>query len=175
MLKNKRAVGAIVLAFFVLCGCFFAFSPYKTAVKLREGVRLGIEDDFKIRESIGKVFLIDAEVPVSGGVSVESLILPVNADFKEQTVLGDKVICFETERLAPVFAVADGKIENITDEKITLRHNDGMLSVYNGAGCLLSKGATVKRGEHIAYSEGKITYKLYDNCVAVDPLLYISH
>ncbi len=173
MLKRKIIIvcliGAIILSVIVF--------KSGTGIKLKEAINYSLQEDFKIKESLGQIFLIEDEgesTSVSGDILVSSINKPVDAVYSVNRTYGEVQYVFECERYVSIKATADGKIEGADGEKVTLRHSDGKLSVYYNATCYLRQGDQVKKGECIGYANGNITYKLYDNCVALDAGEYFS-
>lgn len=176
---EKHAKRTIVIALFLLTAVFavfVVFSSTKTAQALRDGVKMSLEEDFKIKESLGKVFFVqnkDDSQEVSGTVNVVRFAAPATGRC-ESLNDGEPFFRYENGRYNGIYAVNDGIIESCENEKITIRHKDGKLSVYYGCTALVKKGSSVKKGEVIGYSGETMEYKLYQNCVALDPAIYID-
>ena len=174
-MQTKRTViiGAILLSIMVAV----VIVLFCNREILREGISLSLQEDFKIKESLGQVFLLSKEdnaQTVSLNVTVTSMSMPCEGEIALTEIFGEKAIIIDSMKYQSVYATEDGVIESCDDNKITLRHNDGKLSSYYGVGCLCSKGDRVTKGESIGYAKGEISYKLYENCVALDPLEYLS-
>lgn len=156
-------------------GVFIVF--FKNAELLKNGIEISLQEDFKIKETLGQVFFLDNEkedTPVSSSVEITSISLPCSGEIEQKEILGEKCIVIHSEKFESVNATNDGIIENIENDKITIRHNDGKLSHYYGTVCLMKKGDSVRKGESIGYAKGNVTFKLYENCVALDPMEYLS-
>jgi hypothetical protein len=174
MLKRKIIIIACVFLFLTLI-VFVVESGF--GGKIKEAMAYSIQEDFKIKESLGQIFLIEKNtesVNVSGTTAVTSLERPVDGVFCVNRSLGEPVYEFDCEKYVGIKATADGKIECAEDDRITLRHNDGKLSVYYNAVSYLRVGDTVKKGESIGYANGNLNYKLYENCIALDPGEYFT-
>lgn len=158
--------------------CITAYVVFgKNAEVLRKGIEISLEEDFKIKESLGKVFFLDKNdetQTVSSQVEITTMEIPCNVEFRQKEILGEKCIVFHCTKYESVNATADGVIEYCENSKISLRHSDGKLSTFYGVVCLLKQGDKVALGENIGYAEGEVTYKLYENCIALDPLEYLS-
>ncbi len=144
---------------------------------LKEGIKVSLQEDFKIKESLGQLFFLEKtqeDASVSGNVNVTSLAMPCNGVVSQGEILGDKCITISTDMFEGVYATADGVIENAGNNKISIRHYDGKLSSYYGATCLLKQGEKVAKGDVIGYSKGDLIFKLYENCTCIDPMEYIN-
>ncbi len=173
MFKKKGIL--VILIAVLLVGVFVFFS--KNIEFLKNGIQISLQEDFKIKESLGKVFFLDnesGEITASSSVSVTSISLPCSGEIEQKEILGEKCIVIYSKKFESVCATADGVIESAENDKITIRHSDGKLSHYYGAVCLLKKDEKVKKGESIGYANGNVTYKLYENCIALNPLEYLS-
>jgi len=149
----------------------------KNGKNLKEGIEISLQEDFKIKESLGQVFFLEKQpesTAVSGEISVTSMILPCNGELTQKEILGEKCIVISSDMFEGVYATADGVIENAENSKITIRHYDGTLSSYYGATALVKKGESVKKGDTVGYSKGELIFKLFKNCVSIDPLEYMS-
>ena len=173
-LKNKSFFIGFL---FVILG-FFAFVLFnKNGETLKKGIEISLQEDFKIKETLGQVFFLDEEdkdTTVSSSVNITSMSMPCSGEFSLKEVLGEKCIVIYCDSFENVCATANGKIESNENDKVTIRHPDGKLSSYYGVTCLLKNGEAVKKGDTVGYTKGKIVYKLYENCVALDPLEYLN-
>lgn len=170
-MSNKLKGFFIILL--LVAGIFLISQNSET---LKKGIEISLQEDFKIKESLGQIFLIDNEnkdITVSSLITVTSISLPCQGEIEQQEILGEKSIVVHCKKFESVCATADGVIESCENDKMTLRHNDGKLSYYYGAVCLLKKGDKVEKGESIGYAKGNVTYKLYENCVALNPMEYL--
>ncbi len=171
-MQTKRTViiGTILLSL-IICILFI------NREALKEGITVSLQEDFKIKESLGQVFFLEGETEsqaVSSNITVSAMSMPCDGDITVTELYGEKAIIIDSIKYQSVYATADGIIEKSEDGKITLRHYDGKLSSYYGVGALCSTGDKVKKGESIGYAKGRVTYRLYDNCVSLDPLNYLS-
>lgn len=174
MLFKKRTVAITLLAVFLLIGIFIAFD--KNAETIRNGIKISLQEDFKIKETLGQVFFLDKDeedISVSSNITVTSFSMPCKGEISKKEILGEPCIVIYCDEFESVLATANGVIENCGDDKISIRHDDGKLSNYFGAVCILPKGKRVSKGENIGYAKSEITYRLYENCVALDPLDYL--
>lgn len=174
-IKRTAAIAVILLILFA--ALYIAFGKGVEAQRLRQGISMSLEEDFKIKESLGQVFLVQGEEGSqevnSGNVSVTGLIRPADGYIHEVSAANEAYLEVECGRFNGVYAVADGKVESCENGRITLRHSDGKLSVYSGCGSLTGQGKQVKQGDVIGYVDGLLTYRLYENCVALNPMDYI--
>jgi hypothetical protein len=169
MSKRKSIIIACVLLLTVLT---VVILKGEAGAKLKEAVAYSLQEDFKIKESLGQIFLVEKDkesVSVSGTTTVTSLEKPVDAIFTVDRSLGEPVYEFECEKYVGIKATEDGAIESADGNRVTLRHNDGKLSVYYNAVSYYRVGDKVKKGESIGYANGNLNYKLYENCIALDP------
>ena len=172
LFKNVIAVFLIVA---LVIGAVFVIG--NNAEFFKNGIEISLQEDFKIKETLGQVFFIDKDkddTTVSSSVEITSISLPCSGEIEQKEILGEKCIVIHSKKFESVCASNDGIIENAENDKITIRHNDGKLSHYYGAVCLLKKGDIVKKGESIGYAKGNVTFKLYENCVALNPMEYLA-
>ncbi len=172
--KRAIAIGVLMLiGFFVL---YISFGKGAFATEFKKGIAFSLEEDFKIKESLGQVFFMDSseDIAASGSVSITKLIAPADCEMRAEAVFGETVIVLDCNEFSELMAVADGVIEVCEKDRFTLRHNDGKLSVYSGATGLYRIGDRVKQGTVIGYTNGEAYYKLYENCIAVNPFEYMS-
>lgn len=173
----KRTAVIAVLLLVLFAGLYIAFGKGIAAQRLRQGISMSLEEDFKIKESLGQVFFVQGEKDsqeVNGGnVSVTGLVRPADGYLHEVNAANEAYLEVECGRFNGVYAVAGGTIESCENGRITLRHSDGKLSVYSGCGSLTGQGKKVRQGEVIGYADGLLTYRLYENCVALNPMDYI--
>lgn len=171
---RKRAVAV----FFVIIGMaalYIAFGTDKPAQTLREGISMSLDEDFKIKESLGKILLVEDKnesVAVSGNVEILTMAYPVNGEMSKKENMGEECLVFDCRKFSGVRAVADGTVEKCEKDKITLRHGDGKLSVYTGVGCLCREGQNVSKGDIVGYAKEDVVYRLYDKCNSIDPSIY---
>lgn len=169
-----------ISAFLIMCifALFVIFSDNAGALKIKNAIVFSLEEDFKIKESLGQLFLVEQQedsVSASTNVNVSAFISPsATGKINSKNVLGRPQIEIECEKYSSILATGDGTIETVKENKITLRHSDGKLSVYNNVSSLVKAGDTVKKGDSIGYALGNVEYKLYENCIALDPMEYIS-
>ncbi len=97
---------------------------------------------------------------------------------------------FKTEDAQEVMSIADGVVESISQSNldgtvIVIKHTDELKSVYRSLGgeIALSEGDAVKAGDVIGLTATSareadagthLHLEMYENNVAVDPMLYIS-
>lgn len=163
----SRVIAFIMLFVTVGFGVFVAFSDSKTASALRNGIQLSIEEDFKIKDSLGKVFFVDANVNsqvVSGTATVNAYITPMDAAWEKT----DKNVEFYPQGYQSVFAVLDGIVEEITYDSVKIKHNDGVISEYTFCKPLCKKGQSVSAGETIGYASETMTFSFYRNGEKID-------
>ncbi len=172
--KNK----SFFIVFLLIILGFSTFILFnKKGETLKKGIEISLQEDFKIKETLGQVFFLDEEdkdTTVSSSVNITSMTMPCSGEFSLKEILGEKCIVIYCNAFESVCATADGKIESNENGKITIRHPDGKLSSYYGVTCLLKCGEPVKKGDTVGYAKGEMTYKLYENCVALDPLEYLN-
>ena len=168
LIKVSFIIVLFLCAFLVFC---------KNAEFFKNGIEISLQEDFKIKETLGQVFFLDKEkedIKVSSSVQITSISLPCKGEIEQKEILGEKCIVIHSKKFESVKASNDGIIETVGNDRIAIRHYDGKLSHYYGAVCLLKKGESVKKGESIGYAKGNITFKLYENCVALNPMEYLS-
>lgn len=156
---------------------YISFGKGAAAKELRGGIKQSLDEDFKIKESLGQIFLVksgDETTEASSNVTVEGLYMPAVGEKCYETFAGEPVMTVDAVKFAGVYAVSDGIIEDADETRISLRHSDGKKSVYTGAFATVKKGDKVVKGDSIGYAEGKISYRLYSSCVAVDPKEYFG-
>ena len=175
---TKRTAAIAVILLLLFAALYIAFGKGTAAQRLRQEISMSIEEDFKIKESLGQVFLVQGEETsqeVNGSnVTVTGLIRPADGYLHKVDAVTETYLEIECDRFNGVYAVADGQIESCDGNRITLRHNDGKLSVYTGCGSLTGEGKQVRQGDVIGYVDGLLTYRLYENCVALNPMDYIQ-
>ncbi len=173
---SKRAL-IIGIAFLMICSALFiTFGKSSIARTLREGIEMSLDEDFKIKESLGQVFLMQNDgdsVSVSGNVTVSHMIMPVKGEAETVTDMGEYCMNIKCKKFAGVCAVTDGTVEHCDGESISLRHRDGKKSVYKGVGALCKEGQDVLQGDIIGYAKTDVCFKLYENCISLDPSEYI--
>ena len=175
-MKKQNLLWIIVLVILLLIAFFVVFSQNETAKKVRNAISFSLEEDFKIKESLGKVFFVEKEedsVNVSANITVSTLSLPsenCSLDF----YLGQPYLKIECSKYSSIVATGDGIIESISNNRVTIRHYDGKLSEYKNVCAILKTGEKVIKGDSIGYSIGNSTYKLYENCKTLNPEDYIS-
>lgn len=177
-MKKQSIIGISALLVMCIFALFVVFSDSSGAKKIKNAIMVSLEEDFKIKESLGQIFLVEKEedsVSASTNITVSALISPsATGKITLEQVLGQPQINIECEKYSSILATGDGTIETVKDNKITLRHNDGKLSVYNNVSSLVKIGDRVKMGESIGYALGTVEFKLYENCIALDPMEFIS-
>lgn len=136
--------------------CILYFEPVKQAV------RYSLAEDFRIKESLGKLFLVEKAGPEA--TTVASAAVAQAAYRKENGAL--VYACRQNEA---VYAVSGGTVETVSQTAVTLRHGDGALSRYSGVGALCRAGEQVERGDVIGYALGEVTYRKYLHCRPVEP------
>ncbi len=174
MSLKKRKVAVFMLLTLIVVWLIILFGKSET---VRNGVEISLQEDFKIKETLGQVFFLEKDEKdkaVSSNITVTSMSMPCKGEIFKTDVLGETCIIIYCDEFENICATADGVIENCENGKITLRHDDGKLSSYYGAVCLLRKGERVFKGDNIGYAKSEITYKLYENCIALDPLEYLN-
>lgn len=177
MYKTKYTVITAIILLFVFACVYVALGKGTAAKELRSGIKQSLEEDFKIKESLGQIFLVkkDGEIKeASSNVTVEGLYSPATGEKCFETFAGEPVMTVNAVKFAGVYAVSDGIIEDAGETRISLRHSDGKKSVYTGVRATVQKGDSVKKGDSIGYAEGKISYRLYSSCIAVDPQQYFN-
>lgn len=175
MFSKKKMMGILMLTALCVLSIYIVFD--KNAETLRNGIEISLQEDFKIKESLGQVFFLQKDEDahtVSSNVAVTSMKIPCEGEISQKELFGEVCIVICCDEFASVCATENGVIESCGDGRITLRHDDGKLSTYFGAVCLLSKGQRVLKGENIGFAQSEITYKLYENCVALNPLDYLA-
>lgn len=153
----SRAIAIAMVLLTVVFGAFVAFSSNKTASALRNGIQMSIEEDFKIKDSLGKIFFVDAQEDsqaVSGNATVVSYFLPMDAEWKKS---GEQIE-FYPQNYQGVVAVKDGFIEEITNESVTIRHEDGSISKYLLCKPLCKQNERVSGGQTIGYASEKMVF-----------------
>ncbi len=177
-MKKHSLIWISVSLILCIIAVFVIFSDSRGAEKIKSAIEMSLEEDFKIKESLGKVFFVekqDESVSASTSVTITSLISPsATGLINSKTVLGQPLIEIDCQKYSSILATGDGIIESIKENKITLRHNDGKLSVYSNVSSLVKTGEKVKMGDSIGYALGKVEYTLYSNCIQLDPMEYIS-
>lgn len=167
MKLHSRILAIAIILITVVFGAFVAFSSSKTATALRNGIQLSLEEDFKIKDSLGKVFFVDAEddsQAASSNAVVNSYILPMDATWEKI----DKNIEFYPQGYQSVFAVLDGYIEEISDESVKIKHTNGSLSEYFACRPLCKVGQNVCAGETIGYANEKMVFCFSQNGENID-------
>ena len=167
MYKTKYTVITAIILLFVFACVYVALGKGTAAKELRSG----------IKQSLGQIFLVkkDGETKeASSNVTVEGLYSPATGEKCFETFAGEPVMTVNAVKFAGVYAVSDGIIEDAGETRISLRHSDGKKSVYTGVRATVQKGDSVKKGDSIGYAEGKISYRLYSSCIAVDPQQYFN-
>lgn len=171
----KKAWIGLVLAGVLVLAVLLGIG--KTADGLRQGIAESLREDFRIKESLGQLFLMEREkpaAPASGQAEMTALIRPAQGETEAITVCGDPCWYITCGRFNAVCAVADGVIETVGEGRVTLRHTDGKLSVYQFVTPLCAAGQRVLAGETVGYVEETLCYRLLENCVALDPADYIA-
>lgn len=175
-MKKQNLLWIFLLIIIILVAFFVAFSKSESAKKVRNAIEFSLEEDFKIKESLGKVFFAQKEedsVSASTDITVSSLSLPSEncvLDFS----LGEPYLKIVCSKYSSVVATGDGVIESVSQNRVTIRHYDGKLSEYKNVCAILKKGEKVNKGDSIGYSLGDSVYKLYENCEPLNPEDYIS-
>ncbi len=173
---TKRALFIGIALLMIFSALFITFGNSDIARTLRSGIEMSLDEDFKIKESLGQLFLMQNDgdaISVSGNVTVSHLIMPVAGEVNADTDMGEYCLNIKCRKFAGVCAVADGIIERCEKEAVAIRHSDGKKSVYKGIGALCKEGQEVLQGDIIGYAKSNVCYKLYENCIALDPSLYI--
>ena len=168
----------IGLALVLMSALAILLGTGRTAGALRQGIAESLREDFRIKESLGQLFLMEHEktsAQVSGEATVMTLKRPAEGTTEAITVCGDPCWYITCGRFNAVCAVADGVIETVGDGRLTLRHTDGKLSVYQFVSPLCAQGQRVYAGETVGYVEETLCYRLLENCVALDPADYIAY
>ncbi|MBE7092782.1 MAG: M23 family metallopeptidase [Clostridiales bacterium] len=177
-MKKQNIIGITALFLIICLSIFVVFSENSAAKNIKGAINMSLEEDFKIKESLGQIFFVENEddsVSASTSVTVSDLISPsATGKITQKLVLGQPQIIIECEKYSSILATGDGIIESVSSDRITLRHYDGKLSEYKNVGSVVKKGDKVKMGESIGYAKDAVEYKLYENLIAIDPLEYIS-
>lgn len=163
----SRAIAIAMVLLTVVFGAFVAFSNSKTASALRNGIQMSIEEDFKIKDSLGKIFFVDAQEEsqaVSGNATVVSYFLPMDAVWEKN---GEQIE-FYPQNYQGVVAVKDGFIEEITDESVIIRHEDGSISKYLSCKPLCKENEQVSGGQTIGYASEKMVFCHFKDGKTVD-------
>ena len=177
MYKTKYTVIAAAVILAVVFSLYIAFGRGTAAKELRNGIGHSLDEDFKIKESLGQIFLVkngNETTEASSNVTVDGFYPPAVGKKSYETFAGEPVMTVNAVKFAGVYAVCDGQIEDADEKRISLRHSDGKKSIYIGVCATVKKGDTVRRGEPIGYAWGKINYRIYSACVAVDPKQYFG-
>lgn len=175
MYKTKYTVITAIVLLFVM---FFTYAAFgKGSEELRKGIKQSLDEDFKIKESLGQIFLVKNGTDTkeaSSSVTVDGLYCPALGEKSFEAFAGEPSMTVNSCKFAGVYAVSDGTVEAADENRISLRHSDGIKSVYTGVCASVKKGDSVKRGESVGYAQGKITYRLYSSCTALDPQDYFN-
>ena len=175
-MKKQSILWAMLLFVLILLAFFIAFSKSDGAQNIRDAVEFSLEEDFKIKESLGKVFLVQNEedsVSASTDITVSSFLKP-SENYMLGFELGEPCLKIVCDKYASIQATGDGVVESVTKTRVTIRHYDGKLSEYKNVCALLKEGEKVLAGDSVGYSLGESSYKLYENCIALNPKEYIS-
>jgi len=174
-MQKTAIIGAILLI--IMLTLYIIFGSGTGAQAIRNGITQSVEEDFKIKESLGQLFFAEGKADakaVSGQIQIASLCMPVQCDYELNEAYGQKNVTFHCKRLSRIVAVCDGTVEACEENMLCLRHSDGKKSVYSGIGLLVKEGQSVSAGEIIGYAEGTLSYSLYESCVALNPLDYFQ-
>ena len=179
MYNSKITVisGAVILALIVLAAIVLGNGKGISLIKY--GVAQSIEEDFKIKESLGKLFFAqkdDESVQASGSVTISSFTSPVkNGEFTLMETAGDKYLEIRVKRFSVLVASAEGYVEALDGDRAVVRHPDGKKSVYQGVKPLVRLGDKVEKGESLCYAvSDKVVFRLYEDMAALDPFEYIA-
>ncbi len=175
-MKKQKFIWIISLVILVFIVCFVAFSENKSAVSVRKAISISLEEDFKIKESLGKVFFAakdEDSVSASTMVDIISLGSP-GEECVLENILGEPCLKINSGKYSSVWATEDGVIESVSENRMTLRHYDGKLSEYKNVCAIKKEGEKVYKGDSIGYITGDAIYKLYENCKTLNPGDYIS-
>ncbi len=170
MYSTKITVATGVLLLFITATVYIAFSKSESAQEIRYGISQSIDEDFKIKESLGQVFFVKSEEnvqQVSSNVSIQGKILPVEGEISYKLENGEKIALFNCEKYSDVFAVESGTLEKWEKGRITLRHSNGSKSVYTGVHSIKKTGEKVYGGEKIGYAIKQVGFKAYGRCCTV--------
>lgn len=152
-----RAIAIAMILLTVVFGAYVAFSDAKTATALRDGIQMSIEEDFKIKDSLGKVFFVEAQEEdskqVSAGVTVNAFVKPIDASWQKS----GEAIEFYPQKYQSVCAIAKGEVLLAQGESIKIKHSDGTISTYLSCKPLCKVGETVFSGKTIGYASEKMT------------------
>lgn len=172
MYSTKITVATAILLLCITATAFIMFSKSNSAQEIRYGISQSIDEDFKIKESLGQVFFVENSEDtqsVSANITVQGKVLPANGEIIFNTVNGEKIAVINCEKYSNIYAVENGNIENAEKGTVTIRHNDGSKSVYTGVRLNKKKGDTVFKGEKIGYSIKEIEFKMYGRaCTVID-------
>lgn len=164
------------MAVLLLLAAFAAYAVWGKGTlpqTIRQGVRSSLEEDFRIKESLGELFFAQKKqdsVATNAQTAIVSLLTPAQGEMRATEESTGAV--FACKRFSAVLATADGVIESVDDTRLTLRHADGKLSVYQNVGTLWQAGKNVKRGDTVGYATGEVIFRLYVGGVPLDPRPY---
>ncbi len=177
-MKNKTILGVATLILLCVLVLFVIFSDNHSAKKIKNAISVSLNEDFKIKESLGKVFFVEQEedsVSASTSVTVTAFCSPSSTGTIQREVdSGQPMIKILCDKYSSIVATQDGVIESVSDNRITLRHYDGKLSEYKNVGSIVKKGEKVNMGDSIGYAKATVEYKLYKNLIPLDPTEYIQ-
>lgn len=163
----SRVIAIAMILITVVFGAFIAFSDSKTATALRNGIQLSLEEDFKIKDSLGKVFFVEEQSDsqaVSGNASVITYLLPMDAAWEKT----NSAIEFYPQGYQSVFAVLDGCVEEITSDCVKIKHSNGSISEYVDCKPLCKIGQNISAGETIGYASEKMIFCFSQNGENID-------
>ncbi|MBR2860957.1 MAG: hypothetical protein IKB86_03875 [Clostridia bacterium] len=173
--QHKQIISIALVLLTAFIGLYVAFGSGEFAQNVKYAVEMSLEEDFKIKESLGQVFLAQKNQDsqqVSGSATVLTLKRPMEIEPELIDYLGDKALKFNCEKYAAVSSSGAGKIETVENNRITVRHYDGKLSIYSNVGSLVRAGDTVEQGECIGFAKEDVIFRLSENCVFLNPLDY---
>ncbi len=169
----KRKITAIIALMLLIVGFvgYIWHGKGTFAVELRNGITESLEEDFKIKESLGQVFFANNEensVTASANVTVTSLTVPAKGEYVFCDEMGESTVRVYAKKYSNVVACGDGTVESVEKDRITLRLKDGKLAVYGGVGALKKENDEVKCGETVGYARDNVELSLYENCVLLN-------
>lgn len=178
MYSTKITVATGILLLFITATVYIVFSKSSSAQEIRYGISQSIDEDFKIKESLGQVFFVKSEEnaqQVSSNVTVQGKILPAEGEISYKVENGEKIAVFKCEKYSDVFAVESGNLEKSENGRVTVRHEDGSKSVYTGVHLIKKEGEKVCIGEKIGYAIKQVEFKAYGRgCKVIDVEEYFS-
>lgn len=169
----KRNITVVIASVLFLTGCFgyILLGKGNTATELRNGISHSLDEDFKIKESLGQIFFAKNEnesVAASSNATVSAMAIPAKGEYEFCEEMGKNKLKIYANKYSNVVACNDGIIESVDKNHISLRLADGKLAVYSGIGSLKKENDNVKKGDSIGFAKENVEVTLYENCILLN-------